>query len=166
VDLSGSYNLTTGFGTWTFAGTFTRILHNDLSVVPGARSIEALDIMNFPVSRRGRASVNWSLGGWTASVAANYLGSYTNNLPITVNGVLRPVSKIPAWTTVDALISYAIREGGPFGRWGQGVRLSLNMRNLLDKDPPLVLSANGNAMDVQNANPFGRIVTFQVTKAF
>ena len=48
-----------------------------------------------------------------------------------------------------------------------GMRLSL--KNLTDKDPPIVLTQSGNnygAYDPSNANVFGRIVGIQVTKAF
>jgi iron complex outermembrane receptor protein len=50
-----------------------------------------------------------------------------------------------------------------------GLRLSLNIQNITDKDPPTVLTQSGNnygAYDPSNANIFGRIFSVQLTKAF
>ena len=38
-------------------------------------------------------------------------------------------------------------------------------RNLADAQPPIVLSGTA-AVDLANANPFGRIMTFEVSKRF
>ena len=163
VDLTASYRFDTSYGELMFEVSGTKVLNNDFATVPGSPPIEGLDIINFPVSLRGRANVRWSQGPWMANLWANYIGEYTNNLPITVAGVRQPVSSVPSWTTWDAGLVYKFDDGR---RFTDGVRLSLTVRNLLDEEPPVVLSANGNAMDVQNHNPYGRIINVQVSKAF
>ncbi len=47
----------------------------------------------------------------------------------------------------------------------RGVRFSTSVQNPFDADPPIVLS-NQTAIDMRNANPYGPIVQFALTKAF
>jgi iron complex outermembrane receptor protein len=46
-----------------------------------------------------------------------------------------------------------------------GTRVSLNIRNLTDKDPPIVLSGT-NAVDTNAHNVFGRIWSIELAKSF
>lgn len=163
LDLTLGYRLQALGSTWLFNVNATKMLKNDLQVVPGGPMTDALDILNQPISMRGRASITWQRGMFTVSPSVTTVGSYTNNLPITVNGVLQPVRKVPRWTTTDLLLAADLDTLGGMAR---GLRGSLTLRNAFDKDPPVVLSANGNAFDPQGANPFGRIFTLQLTKTF
>lgn len=162
LDFQLAYRFTTGVGTWNVGGSVTKILDQTLQTVPGAATTSVLDTYYYPVSLRGRAQLGWSHGRVGANLFATYVGSYTNTIPITG----RPQTKVSSWTTVDLGLTYAIpKESGILG----GVRLSANIQNIADRDPPVVLTQAGNnygAYDPSNANIFGRIVTFQVTKAF
>lgn len=162
LDFQLAYRFTTGVGTWNVGGGVTKILDQTLQTVPGGATISVLDTYYYPVSLRGRAQLGWSHGRIGANLFATYVGSYTNTIPITG----RPQTKVPSWTTVDLGLTYAIpKDSGILG----GVRLSANIQNIADRDPPLVLTQPGNnygAYDPSNANIFGRIVTFQVTKVF
>lgn len=163
LDLTLGYRLQALGSNWSFNLNATKILKNDLQVVPSGPFTDALDVMNQPISLRGRGSITWQRGMFTVSPSVNVVGSYTNNLPITVNGVLQPVRKVPRWTTTDLLVALDLDGAGAMAK---GLRGSLTVRNVFDKDPPVVLSANGNAFDPQGANPFGRIATLQLTKSF
>ena len=163
LDVTVSYEFSTGGSDWRANLNFTKILNNTLTQVPGATPVDALDIINQPISLRGRAGLRWTHGAFTVSPSATYVGGYTNNIPVTVNGTVLPVAKIPAWTTFDLSVGVDFSD---FGSWGEDLRLTLNVRNLFDKNPPLVLSANGNAFDSQAANPFGRIFSVQLSKTF
>jgi iron complex outermembrane receptor protein len=44
--------------------------------------------------------------------------------------------------------------------------ISLSAQNLFDRDPPVVLTANGAQFDANNANVYGRIVQLNVMKKF
>lgn len=162
LDFQLAYRFTTSVGTWNVGGSVTKILDQTLQAVPGGATSDVLDTYYYPVSLRGRAQLGWSHGRLGANLFATYVGSYTNTIPITG----RPQTKVPSWTTVDLGLTYAIpKESGILG----GVRLSANIQNIADRDPPTVLTQAGNnygAYDPSNANIFGRIVTFQVTKAF
>jgi outer membrane receptor protein involved in Fe transport len=44
--------------------------------------------------------------------------------------------------------------------------VSLHVRNLFDTDPPFVDNINGIGYDAINANPMGRFLALQLTKAW
>ena len=165
VDLSVSYRFETdGYGTFTPAIAGTKIIHNRQALAPGAPLTDALDSINNPISLRYRLGLTWTMDRYTVNAAMNHVGSYTNSLPITVNGVLQPQSNIGAWDTFDAAFTYETSEGDP--QWAHGVRATLTFINLTDKKPPTVLSANGGAFDQQTHNIFGRQVSLQLSKRF
>jgi outer membrane receptor protein involved in Fe transport len=65
------------------------------------------------------------------NAASTLLNGYTNDLPISIAGVAQPVSEVPSWTTFDLNVGYMLLDR---------MRLSLSVRNMLDRDPPVVLS--------------------------
>ncbi|WP_306394152.1 TonB-dependent receptor domain-containing protein [Telluria beijingensis] len=166
VDFDFGYEMDTSYGRFNADVNATKILNNKVRVSPLASEREDLDRINVPVSMRGRAALAWTQGQWNAGLAMNYVGSYLNDLPLTIGGVTQPRVEIDAWKTFD--LNLAWRSPAKTGAWG-GVRFSLNVQNLFDRDPPVVLSTNNNAayaFDPQNANVLGRVVTVQMTKAF
>jgi len=163
IDVSADYQFDIGAHHFILASSFTKILHNWTQIVAGGPVIDGRDIINYPVSLRGRGSFTWHTGPLTVTPAFDYVGPYTNNLPIAVNGVTQPITRIHSWTTLDLTASFNF-DG--MAAWSKGLNVSLNIFNITDKAPPIVLSANGNAMDTQNANPFGTMATLQITKKF
>ena len=166
VDLDVGYELQTGMGNFAATLNATKVLKNKVRITDLAPVDDQLDRINMPVSKRGRAALAWSAGRWNASLATNYVGSYLNDLPITIAGVTQPKATVEAWKTVDLALAYTLPKGAG---WLSGVRCALNVQNLFDRDPPLVLSTNNNAafaFDPQNANVLGRVTSLQLTKAF
>jgi iron complex outermembrane receptor protein len=166
VDLDFGYELETRAGNFMATLNATKILKNKVRVTDLAPVDDQLDRINMPVSKRGRAALAWNQGPWNASLAMNYVGAYLNDLPITIAGVTQPKAMVDAWKTVDLALAYNLpkRSG-----WMSGMRLALNVQNLFDRDPPVVLSTNNSAafaFDPQNANVLGRVVSLQLTKAF
>ena len=162
LDFQVAYRFDTGFGVWNVGGNLTKILQQTLQAVPGGATTSVLDTYYYPVSLRGRAQLGWSRGRVGANLFVNYVGSYTNTIPITG----RAQSKVPSWTTLDLGLTYAVTKAG--GLLG-GIRLSANIQNIADRDPPIVLTQAGSSYggyDASNANIFGRIFTLQMTKAF
>lgn len=79
-----------------------------------------------------------------------------------LGGVRQPEARAPSWNAYDAQAAYRTQqESGPLA----GVRISLGVQNLTNEQPPIVLSG-ANAVDLNNANPFGRIWTLELTKRF
>lgn len=168
LDFAVKYKHDLSFATLTFDGTFTKILKLRRNLLPGAPMYDALDTIGEQVSKRGRASVGLIKGPVSFNVAANYIGNYLNNLTPTVNGVKLPNQEVPSWTTIDTNLSFA-----PDTDHGimNGTRFTISARNLLNSSPPVVLSSqtvNGipTAVDLNNANVFGRILTLEISKKF
>jgi len=162
LDFQASYTFDSGIGHWLISANATKILNQTLQPVAGAATSDVLGTFYYPVSLRGRGQVGWNKGRFGANLFVNYVGSYTNTLPLSG----RPPSKVPAWTTFDLGLNYVIPRGRSLLG---GLRLSLNIQNITDKDPPTVLTQSGNnygAYDPSNANIFGRIFSVQLTKAF
>ncbi|SOB88253.1 iron complex outermembrane recepter protein [Sphingomonas guangdongensis] len=172
IDVVASYQFGVGAHNFTIGGTFTKILGNKTQIVANGPVIDGRDLINYPVSARGRGNLTWNTGPLTVSPAVNYIGPYTNNLPIAVGGVVQPNSRVPSWTTFDLMVAFDFSKlADP--AWADGLNVALNIRNITDKDPPVVLSSNGNAaggtlyaIDTQNANPYGAVATLQITKTF
>ena len=163
LDLSGTYSFETPAGQLTLNGAFSKILKLERSLLPDSPLFKALDTFGNQVSERGRFSASLRHGPVSAILAANYIGSYLNNATITVGGVKYPDTKVPSWTTFDAGLAYTV----PDTAWEalRGVRVAVNVQNLTDKDPPIVLSGT-NAVDLNNHNVFGRVWQFEFTKSF
>ena len=163
LDFGANYRQETRIGDFRYNLSFSKILNLEKSVVAGGELFDALDTYGFQVSERGRFNVGYNRGGFGANVTANYIGSYLNNATITVAGVKLPESEVPSWTTLDAGVSYEFEDGRIAGL--AGVRLSMNVQNVTDEEPPIVLSGT-SAVDLGNHNPFGRVWSFEITKRF
>lgn len=167
LDFTGNYGMETPLGHLSLDAGFSWILNLQRSLLPDSPLFDALDTIGNQVSKRGRVSAALKHGPFNFTLAANYVGSYTNNATITVNGVKYPETKVPSWTTLDAGVSYIVPDTAPEAL--QGLRLSVNVQNVTDEDPPIVLSTSGTqaiAVDLNNHNVFGRIWTFEVSKKF
>jgi iron complex outermembrane receptor protein len=165
IDVIANYMFEAGENKVNVSGSFTKVLNNKVQIVEGGPTIDGRDIINYPISARGRGSITWKRGPLSVIPAVNYTGSYTNNLPIAFGGVTLPVTKIDAWVTYDLTLAFNFAEATS-ADWASGMNVSLNLRNLTNEAPPVVLSANGNGFDPQGANPFGTIGTLQLTKRF
>jgi len=162
LDFQANYMTDSSIGRWNLGLNVTKILNQKLQTVVGGKKQDVLDTYYYPVSLRGRAQIGWSLGRVAANLFVNYVGSYTNTIPLSG----QPQSKVPSWTTADMGITYSVPPGG--SALG-GLRLAVNVQNLTNEDPPLVLTQSGtsySAFDASNASIYGRTVSIQITKAF
>jgi iron complex outermembrane receptor protein len=131
----------------------------DQRVTATAAPVDVVSTLGNSVDLRLRGRVSASYQGWTLAGFVNFVDGYRNT------GVT-PVEHVPSWTTADLQIGYDVpANGGPL----HGLRLSLSVTNLFDRDPPYVnnptvFSAIG--YDADNANPIGRLVALQVIKAW
>lgn len=165
LDFQLNYVLNSSVGTWNLGGSLTKLLHQELTPVKGGTTAKVLDTFYYPVSLRGRGQVGWTKDGLGAQLFANYVGSYTNTIPYPAGS---PSSRVHPWLTFDLSLSYQIgKDDAP--SLLRGLRASLQIINIADRDPPRVLTQAGNsyaAYDANNANIYGRYVTFSLTKAF
>jgi iron complex outermembrane recepter protein len=169
LDLQANYLFDTSFGHWALNTSITRVLKDEVAPAPGAGLQNVLDTITYPISMRSRSSVAWALGGWNATVFLNYVGSYENNMTGLVgNGASVPTQRVASWTTLDMTLAYEFDKEGRWAALG-GLVAALNVQNLADRTPPAAVSLQGGnyrGMDVNNANPFGRIVQVSLTKRF
>lgn len=100
-----------------------------------------------------RGTVGWQMGSFNSQIALNYVGTYKFGY---VNSAgTAAVQDVNAFPTVDVFGSYQL----PDSFLGGGVDVALNVYNVLDENPPLLLEAGG--FSAETANPIGRM--FQVT---
>lgn len=160
LDLSLDYGFDSPIGRWTLGGMLTIVLKETAQYVEDTPAVSRLDTLGYPNSLRGRGSLGWTNGAWAANLFMNYVGSYENTTPLNSS----VSTDIGAWTTFDGGFSYSFGDD----QWGglAGMRVSLNIQNLFDRDPPLVLTNGYASYDPQQANILGRILTLQLSKSF
>lgn len=164
LDLQVNYDWSTPVGEWGIRFNGAKVLGLERALVPGAEMVEQLDRIGFQNSTRMSGRVIFRTGNWYASVDATVVGSYVNDLPITVNGVALEPSTVPSWTTLGANVVYEV----PLGEGNNatdGLRIGLSVDNLADRDPPIVLNGD-RAVDYNNHNIFGRIWSLSLQKKF
>ncbi len=161
VDFSIAYDFETSFGDMTLGVDLTKILTLDRITAPGLPVVDVLDQFGNPVDLRARGHVAWRSGPWAAHGFVNYVDSYINTaINLAPAGTTTPVNpEVDAWTTFDASVSYDFGDEGPT----KGVRISANVQNLFDEEPPVVL--NGSvSWDNQAASAIGRFISVEVSK--
>lgn len=162
LDFTVNYRQDVSFGTVSFDGSFTKILKLKRNILPGSPMVDALDVIGEQVSSRGRFSVGLRSGAFSSNISANYVGGYLNNQTPTVKAVKLPDQDVPSWTTFDFNLSYSPEvDAGLLS----GTRFTVSARNFTDKAPPIVLTSN-SAVDLDQHNVFGRIITLEVSKEF
>lgn len=110
--------------------------------VDGARLVELVDEFRYP-EWLGNAGLTWEGGDFEASVWTNYTGGYYDD--DTRSGV--PANRrIGSWTVINASVGWDINDTH---------YVSLTLRNLADRDPPVALGSSSN-VDAYNHNALGR----------
>ncbi|KQY29980.1 TonB-dependent receptor [Caulobacter sp. Root487D2Y] len=155
LDVSIRYDFSTPIGDWAVGTEVAKILKLERKTAAASPWIDVLDTFGNPVDLRVRGTLSWRQNGWSANLFANYTDSYLNT-------AVTPNVKAKSQTTYDVTTSYAF---GDEAGWGKGVRVSANVINLFDKDPPIVLNGT-SSWDSQNASAMGRFVSLEITKAW
>ena len=151
LDASARHVFEVGPDIFDLGLTASYLARFDSWTTPDAAVVSLRDRPNYPVGLRGRASLGWSRGPWSASTALNYVDSYQD-----LEG-----SRIGSWTTADAQVRYA-PDAGPI----RGSVIALSLQNLFDRDPPFYDAPEGIGYDAANANVLGRVVSLQLTRAW
>jgi hypothetical protein len=160
VDVTARYPFETGVERFEVVLNTTYLTEFNKRVAAGAPAREALNILNEPIDFRARAGLLWDRSSVGAALYLNYADSYRNTDAAS--------TRIDSWLTLDAQVHYDIVRdtGGPFS----GTRLVLSIQNLLDEDPPFVLSQGSPiahpGYDSVNASPLGRFVAFELKKSW
>ncbi|MBO9576941.1 MAG: TonB-dependent receptor [Sphingobium sp.] len=168
LDMTAHYTARAKVGTFNFDLSASKVFKNVQRTVAGAPLISILDTIGNPISWRGRGSLGFMSGPFSATLMGNYVGSYTNDKPITIQGVTQPVSKVGSWMTFDLNLSVNFGRDDDRYSFLKGTRLSATVTNLFGSEPPIVQSTmSGNSsIDLFTHNALGRFFQIQLTKAF
>ncbi|WP_221032401.1 TonB-dependent receptor [Actomonas aquatica] len=92
--------------------------------------------------------VSWSLDGWSATLRGNHTGAIATNIVD---------EDLPAYTEFKFNVGYRWRQP-LWGDFGRGTRLSANIDNLFDREPPFADNLNG----FRGGSALGRAVSLSV----
>ncbi|MGI4879251.1 MAG: hypothetical protein ACRYG4_17385, partial [Janthinobacterium lividum] len=109
--------------------------------VPGAPQVDVINTINFPQKFRMQADVGVKLDKLHGRVTVNHLSGYSNT-------TVTPVQAVSAYDTVDLYVGYDVT---------RQLTLSVDVRNLFDRNPPFVDTTRG--YDPQSVNPVPRLIS-------
>lgn len=113
----------------------------EFQAVPGAASAAVIGTINFPQKFRSSADIGAKWDKLSGRLTWNHLAGYLNT-------TLTPTQVVSNYDTFDLGLSYAVTEN---------FRLSVDVRNLFNEDPPFVDTTRG--YDPQSANPIPRLIS-------
>ncbi|MDC8784673.1 TonB-dependent receptor plug domain-containing protein [Roseateles koreensis] len=149
-NLGYKFNTTVGRFNINLAGT--HLTRFDQRIPGVADSIQLLDT-NYAVKNKARTQLGWAQGDLAASFFVNYTDGYKNT------GVT-PVQQVASFLTVDSHLAWNLRDG---------MQLSLDVSNLLDKRPPVYYTAGNNGVigyDPTVSSALGRMFTVGLHKTW
>lgn len=149
LDGSISYGFDLGDHAFTLEATASYLLDYDQALTPAADTRSLLNTINAPVDLRGTVAGLWTRGDWLARFALNHVADYEDAIGRTID----------AWNTIDTNLHWTPSDG-----WAAGLRLSLNVLNILDEDPPFYDAPSGIGFDPGQASALGRTVSLQLSK--
>lgn len=180
IDLRSSFQITpraSSFGELQFipAATFTnRFVQQARPNSARINNIAAISGtgVNGPVKWKGQAALWWNRGQWSAGLTGRFIDKYYTDQT-------RPTPSIPlasgldgdhigSSTVYDLQFSRAFAFGTVqrgLGRWLGGTKWTVNIRNLVDRDPRF-RSDPGAGFYSRYEDPRGRFVTLTVSKTY
>jgi iron complex outermembrane receptor protein len=157
---------TDSWGDFRAGVSLTQFTQFDEAFGIGAQG-EYFDILNttgantaFPsVATSMRANLGWSFEDYNVNLFMNYTGAYKNwgtpVNPLILDANLNPAGggdHVKANVTFDLNLAYTFST-----RWTGDNEISLNFRNLFDREPPFY-NSNTGGYDSWVANPYGRVI--------
>jgi len=162
IDVNFAHRIETETGSVDYGANVSRVIDSIQKITATSPEVTLVDTLLNPASLKLTGYVGYTTGGFSIRGTINYVDGYSN--PFSTDN-----PDIDSWTVVNVATAYSFSDtGGFFG----GTRLSLNIRNLLDKDPPFVDQADVTntglnepiGYDPTNANPLGRFVSVEISK--
>ena len=147
LDLSARYSFTNSLGDWEAGVLGSYFFNFRQSLVATAPLVNVINTINNPLRFTARGDIGVTREQFSARVAINYTNAYKNDIVV-------PVATVGSIATADLLVSYDIKRE-TVKMFGQGLRLSLSVQNIFDRQPPYV--QNGSlAFDPQVLSAIGR----------
>lgn len=164
IDINADYTFDTDVGRFDLSLSASYIFEQVQQVTATSAGVDLIDTIFSPADLRMRARLGWDGERWDANLFMNYVDDYRDIRNIGGGGDL----PIDDWTTFDFGLGREIgAQGGR--RLLDDIKLSLNIQNLLNENPPSIDGAADfqqlrRGYDPANANPIGRFVTLRVSK--
>ncbi|UZK67856.1 TonB-dependent receptor [Sphingomonas sp. M1-B02] len=152
LDVEVDANMALGAGTISATAGASYLFRYSQQITPTAPTLGLVSTVGYPARFKSRSSLDWSDGGFGATLSATYVGSYRD-----IDSV--PSRRVPAWLTFDLQLRATPQSA-------RGFTLSLDARNLFDRSPPFVNRAAGVGYDPANADVLGRLISVQVSKTW
>ena len=147
------------FGTFSLLADVTYLMEFERKSSPTAAVEDLAGTFRYP-EILADVRLRWRGDQWGASLAANYTGSYEDDpAPRTLTAVGLPADarvEVDAWLVFDASLSYEVTPNS---------LVRLNVQNILDEEPPLVLGTSAN-VDHINHDSLGRFISLRFTQSF
>ena len=156
IDFTFSQSIDAGPGTLTLLADATYLLEYERQSSAASPVIDEVGEYGYP-EWYVNAKARYSWNKWTGSLGLRYVDGYKDDpAPSTLDALGLPrdtVLYVDSWTVFDLNLSYDFTDNS---------FLSLNVRNLFDKDPPLVTGTSAN-VDQVNHSSMGRFITLRYT---
>jgi iron complex outermembrane receptor protein len=167
LDIDVSWTGSTGDVVLTATAAANVILSNNERVDAGAPTVSRINTQSTPVRWRGRGSVGAAWNGFSSSLFLNYIGPITNTgFRSSLDPRVAPTNRsVPSYTTFDLNLSYGTDFAGRSAGVLKGLRGSVTILNLFDRDPQ-VIDDGFNSYIAGRSPLWGRTVSFQITGSF
>ena len=153
LDLQATYQTSLLGGPLSLDGSLSWLMSYERKVTPASSAVELSGQATYPADLRARISASWTRGDIGVTAGINHLG----------DSRAETSRRIEPWTTADLQLRYA-PTAGLLGR--TGAQWALSVQNLFDTDPPFYDNPLAIGYDPANADPIGRVVSLQLTKAW
>lgn len=165
IDFSVRHQQETGVGTLRIGASGTYVLNWKVAPVSGAPQTDLVNTFSYPLQFVARGELGLTNGGFASTLFINYRNGYDMPRIFLPTGVSTAYEKVDSYTTLDLHVGYNFdNDSGMLSK----LSVAVDVQNLTDKDPPLVL--NGGAFPIRfdpaNASPYGRMVTVSLRKGF
>jgi len=167
LDMSIDYLLSGSWADFRFGAQANYVFAYKTSPVPDVALINQVNNFGYPARSTGRIELGIDKGGFSGTTFINYVNSRQITRDFLPTTVPDQYKKIAAYTTVDLSLRYGFGEDG--SKLLDGVGVSLNVQNLFDAKPPLVVNAGGATpirFDPSYSSSLGRFISLQVSKKF
>ena len=157
VDASLNVNKETGFGGIDYALNVNIPLNRKQQASPTSAVADQLQTENPQLFLKSEIGV--TAGGFRAQATWNHTGGY-NIVPTTSVPVQ---DRVKSYSTFDLFFKYDVPGESVILK---DLSLTLNVSNLFDKDPPVLLRNNPNEFGFANGFTLGRLIQIGISKRF
>jgi iron complex outermembrane receptor protein len=162
VDFTIDYDIALGEDSLQLNASGTYLTDYHVAVTPTAPLKDQRNLIFRPLKFKARASAVYTHGALSARLLITHVGGYTNDAIV-------PNEKVKSFTPIDLALTWRLGRDGS-GPLGGEASIGLEVRNILDQDPPYVnIAPSGNGSggyDATAASPVGRLFAASVRVGF